>query len=68
LRLGNEWDWWVGSAVPQTTDDAYLHADLTSLSAKVPGYVRRVNVASRRPSGPQIVCTAWSTIGSIRRI
>ena len=40
-----KWDWWVGSAVLQTTDDAYLHADLTPLAAKVPGYVRRVNVA-----------------------
>ncbi len=42
--VANEWDWWVGSAVLQTTDDAYLHADLTPLAAKVPGYVRRVNV------------------------
>ncbi len=25
--VANEWDWWVGSAVRQTTDDAYLHAD-----------------------------------------
>jgi membrane fusion protein (multidrug efflux system) len=37
--VANEWDWWVGSAVLQTTDDAYLHADLTPLAAKVPGYV-----------------------------
>src|SRR5271165_6154449 len=42
--VANEWDWWVGSAVLQTTDDAYLHADLTPLAAKVSGYVRRVNV------------------------
>jgi membrane fusion protein (multidrug efflux system) len=39
-----EWDWWVGSAAEQSTDDAYLQADLTPLSAKVPGYVRRVPV------------------------
>jgi membrane fusion protein (multidrug efflux system) len=39
-----EWDWWVGSARLQTTDDAYLHADLTPLAARVPGYVRRVLV------------------------
>ena len=40
--VANEWDWWVGSAVLQTTDDAYLHADLTPLAAKVPGYVRDI--------------------------
>ena len=39
-----EWDWWVGSAIRQTTDDAYLEADMTPLAAKVPGYVRRVLV------------------------
>jgi membrane fusion protein, multidrug efflux system len=39
-----QWDWWVGSARWQTTDDAYLTADLTPLAAKVPGYVRRVIV------------------------
>lgn len=39
-----QWDWWVGSAPWQTTDDAYLTADLTPLAAKVPGYVRRVVV------------------------
>src|SRR5271165_6051410 len=42
--VANEWDWWVGSAVLQTTDDAYLHADLTPLAAKVPGYVRQAPV------------------------
>jgi membrane fusion protein, multidrug efflux system len=42
--VANEWDWWVGSAVLQTTDDAYLHADLTPLAAKVPGYVRDIPV------------------------
>ena len=42
--LAHEWDWWVGSAVWQTTDDAYLQADTTPLAAKVPGYVRQVVV------------------------
>ena len=42
--VANEWDWWVGSAVLQTTDDAYLQADLTPLAAKVPGYVRDIPV------------------------
>ena len=39
-----EWDWWVGSAALQSTDDAYLQADTTPLAAKVPGYVSRVLV------------------------
>jgi membrane fusion protein (multidrug efflux system) len=39
-----EWDWWVGSATLQTTDDAYLWSDTTPLAAKVPGYVHRVTV------------------------
>jgi membrane fusion protein, multidrug efflux system len=42
--IAREWDWGVSSAVQQRTDDAYLEADLTPLSAKVPGYVRRVAV------------------------
>jgi membrane fusion protein (multidrug efflux system) len=42
--VAQEWDWWVGSAALQTTDDAYLHADLTPLAAKVPGYVRDIPV------------------------
>lgn len=42
--LAREWDWWVGSAVQQSTDDAYLEADLTPLAARVPGYVRQVPV------------------------
>ncbi|HYC13150.1 MAG TPA: HlyD family secretion protein [Stellaceae bacterium] len=42
--VAREWDWWVSSAREQTTDDAYLHSDLTPLAAKVPGYVRAVPV------------------------
>ncbi len=38
------WNRWQGEARFQTTDDAYLQADLTPLSAKVPGYVRAVPV------------------------
>jgi membrane fusion protein (multidrug efflux system) len=39
-----EWNRWEGSARYQTTDDAYLQADLTPLSAKIAGYVRAVPV------------------------
>jgi membrane fusion protein (multidrug efflux system) len=38
------WDSWVGAGVRQTTDDAYVRGDLTPLSAKVDGYVRKVPV------------------------
>jgi membrane fusion protein, multidrug efflux system len=42
--VAHEWDWWAASALDQSTDDAYLQADLTPLAAKIPGYVRRVPV------------------------
>ena len=32
-------DWWTNGRFMVSTDDAYIHADLTSLSAKVTGYV-----------------------------
>ena len=38
------WDSWVGNSVRQTTDDTYVRSDITPLSAKVEGYVRRVPV------------------------
>jgi membrane fusion protein (multidrug efflux system) len=38
------WDVWVGARARQTTDDAYVRGDITPLSAKVEGYVRRVPV------------------------
>jgi membrane fusion protein (multidrug efflux system) len=39
-----DWNFWVGAAVLQTTNDAYLQADITPLAAKSPGYIRRVAV------------------------
>jgi membrane fusion protein (multidrug efflux system) len=42
--VAREWGWWVGSAALQSTDDAYLQADMTPLAAKSPGYVRSVPV------------------------
>jgi membrane fusion protein (multidrug efflux system) len=38
------WDGWVGSAVIQTTNDAYVKADLTQLSSRVAGEVLTVAV------------------------
>src|SRR5271170_4672218 len=39
-----DWNVWVGSAILQTTDDAYLQADITPLAAKSQGYVHSVPV------------------------
>jgi membrane fusion protein (multidrug efflux system) len=44
VLVARDWDWWVGSAAQQSTDDAYLQADMTPLAAKSPGYVRAVPV------------------------
>jgi membrane fusion protein, multidrug efflux system len=41
----NKWNGWTGDAKKQTTDDAYLHADLTPLSTKVSGVVAKVSVS-----------------------
>jgi membrane fusion protein (multidrug efflux system) len=38
------WDAWIGSAVVQTTNDAYVKADLTQLSSRVAGAVLTVAV------------------------
>jgi len=42
--FATQWDRWVGGSVRQVTDDAYVRGDITPLSAKVAGYVRRVAV------------------------
>jgi len=39
------WDAWVGSAAIQTTDDAYVRADVTTLSSRVSGEVLTVAVS-----------------------
>src|SRR5271155_300777 len=38
------WDHWVSNAQWQSTDDAYLQADLTPISAKGAGYVRELPI------------------------
>jgi membrane fusion protein (multidrug efflux system) len=42
--LAFRWDAWEGRRSAQTTDDAYVRADITPLSAKIEGYVRIVAV------------------------
>ena len=45
LTITGKWLDWTAGASKQTTDDAYLHADLTPLSTKVSGVVAKVNVS-----------------------
>jgi membrane fusion protein (multidrug efflux system) len=44
ILFASEWTTWEGRAGSQETDDAYLAADLTPISARVAGYVRTVPV------------------------
>ncbi|MBN8976020.1 MAG: HlyD family secretion protein [Rhizobiales bacterium] len=39
------WDLWVGSARTQTTNDAYVRADVSQLSSRVAGEVKAVTVS-----------------------
>ena len=45
LTITGKWGDWTAGASKQTTDDAYLHADLTPLSTKVSAVVAKVNVS-----------------------
>jgi membrane fusion protein, multidrug efflux system len=44
IVITTRWTRWEGNAEWQTTDDAYLQADLTPIAAKVAGYVRALPV------------------------
>ncbi len=44
VLFATQWDRWVGLAVRQVTDDAYVRGDITPLSAQIEGYVRQVPV------------------------
>ncbi|WP_158944956.1 HlyD family secretion protein [Granulicella sp. S190] len=44
FTVKNNWTSWEGGSTEQQTDDAYLRADMTPLSTRVSGTVRRVNV------------------------
>ena len=42
--IAGHWTSWQGNRPDQETDDAYLKADMTPLSTRISGTVRRVNV------------------------
>lgn len=41
---GYGWHWWTAGRFTETTDDAYVGGDITVISAKIPGYIRKVLV------------------------
>jgi membrane fusion protein (multidrug efflux system) len=45
LFISGSWRTWASERASQSTDDAYVHADLTPLSTKVSGLVASVQVA-----------------------
>ena len=42
------WSWWTDGRFMVETDDAYVGADITTLAAKVPGYVKSVDVTANQ--------------------
>jgi len=44
IIVTTRWNGWQGGPGWQTTDDAFLQADLTAIAAKVPGYVTEIPV------------------------
>jgi membrane fusion protein (multidrug efflux system) len=44
ILIATRWNRWEANANEQTTDDAYLQADMTRVAAKVSGYVRSMPV------------------------
>ncbi len=44
LAIAGHWTEWEGHRAEQRTDDAYLRADMTPLSTRISGTVRKVNV------------------------
>jgi membrane fusion protein, multidrug efflux system len=46
------WTTWEGGSAEQKTDDAYLRADLTPLSTRISGTVRKLDVGDYEPVKP----------------
>jgi membrane fusion protein (multidrug efflux system) len=54
------WNRWQGGAGWQTTDDAFLQADLTPIAAKVPGYLTDVPVQDfQRVKAGQLIAQVY---------
>lgn len=48
LLAGYGYHWWTQSRFIQSTDDAYVGGDITTISAKVAGYVASLNVVDNQ--------------------
>ena len=50
LALGGGvfWHWWTAWRFQQSTDDAYIQSDITVISPKVEGYLKKVGVADNQ--------------------
>ena len=46
---GGGWYWWTELRFLESTDNAYVHADLSTVGPKVAGYVATVEVAENQP-------------------
>ena len=44
IAIAGHWTVWEGDQADQSTDDAYLRADVTPLSTRISGTVRKVRV------------------------
>lgn len=48
LAAGYGWSWWTVGRLVESTDNAYVQADIVTVSPKVAGYVREVKVAENQ--------------------
>jgi membrane fusion protein (multidrug efflux system) len=43
------WFWWTEGRFIETTDDAYVGGDVTTLSSKIAGFIEKVSVIDNQP-------------------
>ncbi|MBV8334602.1 MAG: HlyD family secretion protein, partial [Alphaproteobacteria bacterium] len=51
LGAGGGWYWWHVLRFLQSTDDAYVQSDVTVISPKVEGYIKKVKVTDNQEVG-----------------
>jgi membrane fusion protein (multidrug efflux system) len=52
FTITSGWNAWMGGGAEQKTDDAYVRADLTPLSTRISGTVRKLEVGDYEPVKP----------------
>lgn len=43
------WSWWTVGRFIQSTDDAYVGGEVTTMASKVPGFVQTIAIADNQP-------------------